>query len=263
MTYCGKCGTKNPDDCIYCFKCGAVLHHEGVEAPAPEVRSNAPEEPVPGPVMSHDEQVGPSVEPETGTDHRPTEEEVREALRNANPADIVIVGRNIKTDPDSIDRYRTYTWLCIIITFLCGFVFLFMTPIHYDGLLDGLDLSLYDIAFGGYEAGGPINILYVIAVILLLLSFLPLAGAFNALVGMIMMFCIGTIVDPMDAVIGTLEVTYEIQSGSVVTGVILVFLILVFGFLTTYYMEKATAVEAIKNGKFSFGAMMSFYSRNH
>ena len=32
MTFCGKCGTKNPDDGMFCFKCGAPLYSEDAAA---------------------------------------------------------------------------------------------------------------------------------------------------------------------------------------------------------------------------------------
>ena len=33
MTFCGKCGAKNPDDADFCFRCGSKLTHEEHEEP--------------------------------------------------------------------------------------------------------------------------------------------------------------------------------------------------------------------------------------
>ncbi len=43
MTFCGKCGAKNPDDADFCFRCGGrLLHEEASDAPKATVTSETP-----------------------------------------------------------------------------------------------------------------------------------------------------------------------------------------------------------------------------
>lgn len=71
MTFCGKCGTRNPDDNKYCEKCGARLNtrlEQQSEEPGPAIsdaiRVEIPVEPHVEPYTeAHEETPEPSVEP--------------------------------------------------------------------------------------------------------------------------------------------------------------------------------------------------------
>ena len=245
MTFCGKCGAKNPDDSAFCFKCGAALV-KGESTPLVD-------EPVhPQPVVDNT----PKSEP---VQEKVTPEKAKEMLANVDMDDVVIIGGNYSTDPADISRYREYTWVCIILSYLIGAYFLFFHQFHFDGGLNGLDSTLLGLMTGEFSLSPAFSAIYIIAVILFVLSFFPVCGAFCGLMGIFTIMSIKSVTGLSNVIIGTLETHYQLSQESMIIGMIVVFVVLAIGIIGIHFMQKATIVDAVRKGKLTTGSLLSFY----
>ena len=147
MTFCGKCGAKNPDDSAFCFKCGAELIREE-PLPVPE--------PVPEPVT----ETVPEPEPVVETAPEPA--------------------------PESEDRsnLKAYAWVCIILAYVVGAYFLFFHRFGFTSEIMDISSTYYGLTDLCEYSVVPEFIIYL-TIFLFLLTFTGYGGIIAGIVGFV------------------------------------------------------------------------------
>ena len=294
MTFCGKCGSKNPDDSRFCWQCGAKLFSAGIREeleteekessietrvertsdPEPST-SDIPKEPLKTDMETETEKekrweaykagfdagyvIANQSKPEEAQNYR-QDPGLKDGYTMIDENTVGFAGRRFSIRQEDIFHYKAGAWICIIATYVIGLYFLFGYTIHFDGGLNGLDATIYDICTGGYESPLPIDIMFILAAILILLSIVPFCAEFGTIVCMVLGFSLEWFVEPVDVIVGTLEVTYYAPDDLRLITFAFVILMLIIGGIGSWLVSKAMMPAQMKKGVSSIAAMCSFYS---
>ena len=208
MTFCGKCGAKNPDDSAFCFKCGAEL-----------VTYSAPEE-VPA----------EAVEPHPEVDPITYEPRAEPDTKTGSPF------------------ARVGGLLCLVLTYLFGFLLIFGFGINIHSADIDLVGSLWQIGTDAFTESNLVLVLTVVALVFLLLSFIPFSGTIASIFIMAAFTCCQSLTIPDSLFPGGEDIAISTNSG---VGATLGFVLLLLSLLTTYLMYK-TANQRCADHKVGF-----------
>lgn len=258
MTFCGRCGEKNPDDSRFCWKCGAMLLHEPERAEG--VRDV---EHVHRPARDPHLQDSSTVRTERA---RPVEkvEPVYRQDPKFKPGYTMVddhtVGFGTKTydiSPNVISNFRTCGIICIILTYIIGFYMFFGYQITYDGGLSGAQMTLFDVATGDYMTVFPVDILIYAGIIAVLFSFTAYGSMAAALMGLYSLIASSRLETDTDIIIGTLNTTYTADFES---SLILPLILFIVGAIAATCISRATIPYTMTVGSTSLGAISNFFT---
>ena len=168
MTFCGKCGAKNPDDADYCFRCGGPLF-KGEDA-----ASGAPVEvPKEEPVREE-----PIVETVSQEPVKPAEDEAARKRQE-------LIEKNLaKQKANTTLIFRLGAFVCIILTITLAVYGVFISEFDVDfGFMD-VDATLYDVITADCDQSSIIAICMAFGLVLIGLSFITVG--FSGIIGSVL-----------------------------------------------------------------------------
>lgn len=251
MTYCGRCGAENPEESIFCWKCGAKLvkgmSSETVEDdPVQEEPSATVAEPAAAPAKPASESKGPELKPGY----------------TMNDKDVVsFAGKTYDISAENRGQYRTWGLALVVLGYIIGFLMYFAYTIRYENeVLGSFSDSLFNIAIGdyAYDISGT-NIVIILGVICLILTFIPTIGIISGLIGIIGAFMASEIMTVHNVMVDTVEIPYEVFPNAIgiFVGVMILYVIIMVA--AGWCMSRYTMPYHIRKDATMFGSVKAFY----
>ncbi len=248
MTYCGKCGENNPDDCKYCWKCGAILT---TRPQSNSVRKEVVQE---NTCLENSdvnrESLGISGSP-LGKDYSNNRQGTKVVVSTGSYT-------HIDVSAESRGNYRVAAWILILISYCIGAYLLFGFTIEYEGGLRGMECTLYDLTSGNYTflKDLPGGLFIWIGILGFVLTFTAYGGMICALCCEVALMFSSKIQVNTDAIVTTISTTYDsmnIEMGMVLTAVYIVILL-----IAGYCMSRASMKYDEAHDIYTLGTITDF-----
>ena len=267
MTFCGRCGEKNPDDSRFCWKCGAMLLHEPERAEGVRDVEHV-HRPARDPRGDINAQWGPK-EADTVPKAAPRTEEAPRISQDPRLKDgytlidertVGYGGRRYSIDPQDISRYKTGAFIVIIITYIVAFYFVFGYEFKYDTGVGEVGYTLYDVCTGDNSFKGPVPFMFWLMMILFVCGFAPFCTMLGSVVGIITCMFIMKFTTNVD--LGIIDVGFPLEMvyDSMLPADVLLLIVMFLCIISGWLQFKATMPATMMRDVGSFGAFASFYS---
>lgn len=294
MTFCGKCGARNPDDSRFCWQCGAkLLVTQIAEEPAPVVEESV----APGPepvrevperdnseerrsweayragyeaarhentrtaddVWKRSDDVGDSRTSGQGVKVS-QDPELKDGFTRIDDRTIGFGGKRYSIDPQDISNYKVGAAIVIVITYIVSLYLVFGYEFQYDLEITEVGFTLYDICTGDNTFDGPVPFLFWLGLILLVCGFIPTCSMGGAVLMMIVFTMVQVFASNVDLAIIEIGVPLRMVPESIIPGVVMVFVIMILVCISSWLMSKATMPATMMRNVGYFGALASFYT---
>lgn len=177
MVFCGKCGTKNPDDYDYCLRCGARINPSvpTEPEPAPEPRANHTDEPVETRVIDTSD----------AAEEKP--------LTSMTPAERRKESSRSDTEPPGTGTDRFLMVIGGVMTTIAVAYLLFIKTVDVDLMMGGVSLysetcTVWDMVMG--SATPALTAMFIVAVMGMVMSLVSSVFSFLGLIGTVGCFAI-------------------------------------------------------------------------
>lgn len=248
MTYCGRCGTENPVESIFCWKCGAKL----VKAEA-ETGEEAPPKTEPA-----NESTGPMPPNEESA---PITDELKPGFILTDENTVAVSGKTYDISPETRHRYRTYAFVLMMLGYIVGFLMYFAFEIRFENeILGSFSDSMYGIAIGdySYEIAGT-EFVIAIGITLLILNLTGICGILSGAFGIFSMFMLTSVNTVNDVIVGTVDIPFDATTNAMsifIVGMILYIFIMIGA---CWCMTRYTLPYEMRKGSTTWGSLKAFY----
>ena len=267
MTFCGRCGEKNPDDARFCWKCGAMLLHEPERAEGVRDGEHV-HRPARDPRGDINAQWGPK-EADTVPKAAPRTEEAPRISQDPRLKDgytlidertVGFGGKRYSIDPQDISNYKTGAVIIIIITYILAFYFVFAYEFTYDVEIGEVGFTLYDICTGDNSFKGPVQFMFWLMMILFICGFVPFCTAVGCIVAMFLTMFISVFATNVDLGIIEVGVPLEMVPEAMFPAFCLIIAIMIPSYISGWLQAKATMPATMVRNVGTFAALASFYT---
>ena len=293
MTFCGKCGARNPDDSRFCWQCGAKLlvtqiaeEPEPVKAEEPVVPE--PEKAVPerddteerrsweayragyeaarhentrtaDDVWKRSDDVGDTRSADHGVKVS-QDPELKDGFTRIDDRTIGFGGKRYSIDPQDISNYKIGAAIVIVITYIVSLYLVFGYEFQYDLEITEVGFTMYDICTGDNTFDGPVPFLFWLAMILLVCGFIPTCAMASAVLMMFVSAMIQVFYSYVELYIIEIGVPLRMVPESIFPAVGIAFVIMILVCISSWLMSKATMPATMMRNVGYFGALASFYT---
>ena len=293
MTFCGKCGARNPDDSRFCWQCGAkLLVTQIAEEPEP-VKAEEPVVPEPvkavperddteerrsweayragyeaarhentrtaDDVWKRSDDVGDTRTADHGV-KMSQDPELKDGFTRIDDRTIGFGGKRYSIDPQDISNYKIGAAIVIVITYIVSLYLVFGYEFQYDLEITEVGFTMYDICTGNNTFDGPVPFLFWLAMILLVCGFIPTCAMASAVLMMFVSAMIQVFYSNVDLSIIEIGVPLRMVPESIFPAIGIAFIIMILVCISSWLMSKATMPATMMRNVGYFGALASFYT---